>query len=1268
MRGTQSRCSELYFKKLDRAPTDIGAENKVFVDESPTFVKRLLWFKSNINGQLIDCLLDCGASVSCIARRCVNANPLLRKLPMLPFHGPSIVDVNGNPLVCNNIIVVNLSVGTPPLQLSLKLVIVDKLPYSCIIGTNFLNILDNWSVDNRSSTLRLNNTMVSLHSQPQYDGSINLITSEKIYLQPNERKMIKTKAVGPGVSANRPFSEHTLMIEGFSDKEARTSLITRPSLNTIGHNNDTVVYIEIMNTSPNVGCLNKGTKVAYCHRNFREVDLLEEKYSAVNVINTSRVLDVLCDASKYKHLSQVEFNQVKELLYEFEDVFSLSNDTIGRANNSQFHINSETISPVSDPLRRVPLHKENIVRELIKQYEQLGIIEKIDSPFRAPTVLVEKKNVDNSESVTDRFRLCCDYRSLNRELEDSKWPTPLIEHCLDSASGSCYFSSLDFNSGFHQIPCTEDAKYALAFSPGVGFGQYTWNTMPQGVKTASNNFQRSMESTFNGLERCMLPAYYDDVMVKGKTFKEHLQNVRSVLSRIRKCGYTLNALKCTFFQLKAKYLGHILENGNVTLDPDRVAAITECETPKDLKALRRFLGMSQYCSRFIPKFNDKLTPLYDLLRKNKSYVWNEDCQRAFDYVKTKLTSAPILKSPCTSDNFILETDASDTGIGCCLKTHSRDGEHIVAYHSGKLSENEIKWNIMEKEAYAILKGVEKFRHYLLGKKFILKTDNRVLAYLKTSNSKKLLNWALKLGEFDFDIIHIPSSDNRISDFCSRLFENVNAISTMVPIITTSDLIQAQSTDEYIKNAISYVKCRQNFDVATLGPLKRFRKLLTVNGEGVLCWKQRIVVPEVYRSLILNAAHDHNTAGHFAEDRTWTNVTSLYFWPGAHNDVINWVRSCKLCNAFDTKVYVKRPLQPIPSTGRFELVCYDIAGPFLTNNVRGNLYCLIIVDHFTKWPEMIPLPNITAPTISRTIFEQWCCRYGVMSQLHSDGCNNVHSEIMKILCDLIGTVKSKSSRLHPQGDGMSESMVKILKTSLKKQVDEHGSDWDLHVQATAFAIRSAINSGTKYTPAELVFGDNIVRPIDFAIEKNSPIPRSKRNAKEFAVELADQIENASKIVNSNLENSRNKMKNTYDKKMSTHKFSIGDSVMLWWPYFKEKIPRAFQPKWDGPYTIVKLLGDTNCIIENNGNYKNVHLNQLKQVASRKLKDLPIHPKSKCTEDETNIFQELFDESCTTGNLENDNAPTPIINHGWCNLDESNILPSRTRSRLDRVGVG
>ena len=394
-----------------------------------------------------------------------------------------------------------------------------------------------------------------------------------------------------------------------------------------------------------------------------------------------------------------------------------------------------------------------------------------------------------------------------------------------------------------------------------------------------------------------------------------------------------------------KYLGHIVENGTVSIDPERISKIQDIPVLRDTKSLRRFIGMVQYCSRFLPRLNDILSPLTNLLRKGCVYDWSAECQTAFDSVKKLLSKPPVLQSPTAFDDFILETDASDTGIGGCLKISSPNNnrESLVGFHSEKFDDQHKRWHIVEKEAYSILQNVQTFKHYLIGKRFTLRTDNRILAYMKTSKSKKLANWALQLSDFNFDIVHIPSTDNRISDFFSRIYEHVCIVSELSPALSSDDLRAAQNAEKHLHQAVRYVNDKKNFDVEKLASLKRYRKFLNLDENGVLLWKSKIVLPKLFQHRVLEIAHDHPAAGHFAEERTWKNVTSKFFWPGAHDDVVNWVRSCKACNEHAIRTYVNRPLQPIPTEERFELVCYDIAGPFIPSRHERNLYALIIAS-------------------------------------------------------------------------------------------------------------------------------------------------------------------------------------------------------------------------------------------------------------------------------------------------------------------------------------
>ncbi len=421
-----------------------GAENTrptVGVVDSGT-VHRLYWFKCKLNGQLLDCMLDSAATRCCIAKRCVTSSPFLRTLTPKPYRGRPLLDANQKPIAVMHVITVQFMAGSHECELTVDMVVIDGLAYSCIIGTTLLSMLNSWGVDNVTSTLRLNSSVVQVHDAPQHDEQINLITSGKTRLAPGESRTIKAVARGPGFSATRPITEQLWMFEGLPEKEERCLVRVCPSLNVIGAHNEPVVQVQVTNTSEQWQGIGKGVKIAQAHTDFLEID--EDCVSpSLNCISDQDVVKFLCNRTKLNHLSEHQYDQVRRLVSEYKDIFTISSEIMGRANNGVFDIDTSNMTPIAIPVRRTPLHKEQIVKELIDRYRELGLIEEVDSPFRAAMVLVKKKAV--GDTVTDRYRLAVDYRKLNEQLPDSGWPAPSIEHCLDAAVGTKYLNKLDFN-------------------------------------------------------------------------------------------------------------------------------------------------------------------------------------------------------------------------------------------------------------------------------------------------------------------------------------------------------------------------------------------------------------------------------------------------------------------------------------------------------------------------------------------------------------------------------------------------------------------------------------------------------------------------------------------------------------------------------------------------------------------------------------------------------------------------------------------------------
>ena len=585
---------------------------------------------------------------------------------------------NGTLLKPYGLVNLPITVGNPTISYTVEFIIIEDLPYLCILGLSFLNLLQKWGIDNTNQTLFLNQSLVKVSHDPPHQDTLSLTTNQKLFIPPGQSVKISAIANGSALNSLRPVTHLPSLIDGHKPLEHRLKINILPTIQ-VQHASAEVLVI---NNSPVSKTIGKGTKIANRTCAFEEIT--SESKDNINLISPSSenppqdCIDAL--TSKMQNLSPPQLQQATQLLTEFRDVFSLSNSKIGRANVTQFDVQLEHSTPISTPLRRVPLHQQSIVKELLNHYQDLGLIEHIDSPYRAATVLVEKKNVAHSAHITDSYRLIVDYRFLNNALTDSGWPAPSLQQCLDSASGSTFISSIDFNSGYHQIPCSDQCTPLLAFSPGYGFGQWTWTVMPQGIKPASNYFEKTMEQSFSDLSDCILPPFFDDVVIKGTTFEDQLHNVRQVLTRIQDVGLTLDTLKCSSFQTTLPYLGHVIDHGQFRLDPTRVQSIVDLPAPTTPRKLKEFLGMAQFCDRFFPHYSEIASPLHQLTEKEVPFNWTPECEKALNTIKQLLMDAPLVRAPDSRDFFILETDASDKGEGACLKARSyTDGkEYIVA--------------------------------------------------------------------------------------------------------------------------------------------------------------------------------------------------------------------------------------------------------------------------------------------------------------------------------------------------------------------------------------------------------------------------------------------------------------------------------------------------------------------------------------------------------------------------------------------------------------
>ena len=463
------------------------------------------------------------------------------------------------------------------------------------------------------------------------------------------------------------------------------------------------------------------------------------------------------------------------LLSKYAEVFAVKDEDLGHTDIVKHEIHLLDDTPVAQPYRRIPPTQYSEVREHISQLLKKGVIQESTSAYASPIVLVRKS--DGS------LRLCVDYRRLNAKTRRDAFPLPRIEECFDALHGARFFSSIDLASGYHQVAVHENDQHKTAFT--TPFGLYEYSRLPFGVCNGPATFQRLMQVTMNDLVFQTMLVYLDDILVYSETFEDHLLRLEKVLQRLKETGLKVKVQKCHFLQSEVCFLGHQISAEGIGTDPDKVAAVKQWQAPTTVKELRSFLGFGSYYRRFVEGFSQLAGPLHDVvntcLRSNHSpsrakqlfkSLWTTKCQEAFELLKEKLTSAPVLGYADFSSPFIVETDASALGLGAVLYQQQGEKKRVIAYASRRLrnaEKNDRNYSSMKLELLALKWAVsEKFRGYLLGSKFTIITDNNPLCHLNTARLGAIeQRWMAQLAVFDFVVNYRPGRCNTAADALSR---------------------------------------------------------------------------------------------------------------------------------------------------------------------------------------------------------------------------------------------------------------------------------------------------------------------------------------------------------------------------------------------------------------------------------------------------------------------------------------------------------------------
>ncbi|KAF9752794.1 Retrovirus-related Pol polyprotein from transposon 17.6, partial [Nosema granulosis] len=458
-----------------------------------------------------------------------------------------------------------------------------------------------------------------------------------------------------------------------------------------------------------------------------------------------------------------------------------------------------------------------------------------------------------------------------------------------------------------------------------GSEHYEFNRMPFGLCNAPATFQRAMNAILKQELGVCAMAYLDDIIIFSPNRKLHLEHIRTVLNRLRDSNIILNRKKCNFMAEEVKILGNIISEGTVKPDPSKVECIKKYPLPRTIRELRSFLGVINYCRDFIPNFAEMASSLYDLLkgetrRSFKTISHNEKTVGAFKMLRSSLSEETSRAQPDFSKGFILTTDASEIGIGAILAQADSDGkEKMISAFSKNFDKHQLNYSVTDKELLAVVKSIEHYRHYLLGKEFILRTDHKALTYLWESNNptSRLLRWAMKLQEYKFRIDYIKGEDNA-ADGYSR-------INTLRYRSRPEDLLQADQ-------------------------------------------KRRIL--EDY----------HISLGHGSPNNMKATIPKRYKWPNIYKDIENFCAECDICKRAGKQV-VNTKNKCIETSRTNELWEIDLVGRL--NDRGTNKFIVVCIDHYSKWVETKVILQKTAGEIARAVEELIIARHGVPERILSD---------------------------------------------------------------------------------------------------------------------------------------------------------------------------------------------------------------------------------------------------------------------------------------------
>ncbi|WVZ90551.1 hypothetical protein U9M48_036843 [Paspalum notatum var. saurae] len=832
--------------------------------------------------------------------------------------------------------------------------------------------------------------------------------------------------------------------------------------------------------------------------------------------------------------------------------------------------------------------------EVKKQIDELlekGFIRKSTSPWASPVLLTEKKD--------GTLRMCVDYRGLNAVTVKNKYPLPRIEDLFDQLKDACIFSKIDLRSGYHQLRIRPSDIPKTAFISRYGLYEYT--VMSFGLTNAPAFFMYMMNSVFMEYLDKFVVIFIDDILIYSKTEEEHEEHLRLVLQKLREHKLYAKFSKCDFWIEEVKFLGHVISNGGIAVDQSK-------KIPEDVKGIRSFLGLAGYYRRFIEGFSKIAKPMTALLEKNIKFQWTSACQKAFEELKKRLTTAPVLTFPDMHKPFSVYCDALRLGLGCVLMQEGK----VIAYASRQLRDHEKNYPTHDLELAAVVHALKVWRHYLFGQKCDIYTDHKSLKYIctQTELNMRQRRWLELIKDYDLEIHYHPGKANVVADALSRksqisllqarelpdelaiefdrlslgfLNNTEGTVSMEFEPTLEQEIRKGQLNDEKIKEVKELIK---------LDKAPRFR----VDADGTVWHGDRICVPNIksIRDLILKEAHETAYSIHPGSEKMYQDLKQKFWWYGMKREVAEYVALCDVCQR--VKAEHQKPaglLQPlkIPEWKWEEIGIDFIVGLPRTQSGFDSIW--VVVDRLTKVAQFIPVKTTySGAKLAELYMSRIVCLHGVPKKIVSDRGTQFTSHFWKRLHESMGTKLNFSSAYHPQTDGQTERTNQILEDMLRACAIQYGTSWDKSLPYAEFSYNNSYQASMKMSPFQALYGRRCRTPLYW------DQPGEKQL---FGPGIIEDAERHVRMIRENLRIAQTRQKSYADNRRRDLEFAVGEYVYLKVSPIRGlrrfKVKGKLAPRYIGPFKIVDRKGEVAYQLELpdrlSGVHNVFHISQLKK---------------------------------------------------------------------------